>query len=460
MSVSKTVGSFEPFEKMLTNGKYEVKEYQKEGIRWMIERETDDKIKGGILADEMGLGKTIQILGTMLCNGKHRTLIVLPVTLIQQWYDTILKLTGHNCCIVHGNNKPVALGNKPIVITSYSLLKLNQIQEVSWDRVVCDEAHHLRNPKSKKNEYLISIKRKITWFVTGTPIQNKTKDLKTLLSLLGLNDDHMKDLELCKSEFLLKRTKQDVNIKLPDISHHTINVDWCKDSHEVETASALHNVLSFNNFKGQKNNAYDRWVNGMLTDYSTKLRNPLLPLYIKCKQLCTMPTMMKTANIYSSYDDIDIINESIKDTKKVDSVVDHILHSSKSIKKMVFCNFHEEMDYIKTRCISANITAEIIDGRKSMSKKASILSNVPDVLILQIKTCCEGLNLQSYNRIYFVSPQWNPSIEDQAIARCHRIGQDDNVDIFKFKMSHVCNDMLSLDNYIEKVQEKKREIYI
>ena len=47
----------------------------------------------------------------------------------------------------------------------------------------------------------------------------------------------------------------------------------------------------------------------------------------------------------------------------------------------------------------------------------------PDVLILQIKSGCEGLNLQDYNQVYFVSPHWNPAVEDQAIARAYRIGQ-------------------------------------
>ena len=58
-----------------------------------------------------------------------------------------------------------------------------------------------------------------------------------------------------------------------------------------------------------------------------------------------------------------------------------------------------------------------------------------DVLILQIQTCCEGLNLQQFSEVYFVSPDWNPSIEDQAIARCHRFGQTEPVIVFRFTMA-------------------------
>ena len=55
-------------------------------------------------------------------------------------------------------------------------------------------------------------------------------------------------------------------------------------------------------------------------------------------------------------------------------------------------------------------------------------------MILQIMTGCEGLNLQHFNQVYFVSPHWNPAVEDQAVARCHRIGQKKEVKVFRFRM--------------------------
>ena len=55
-----------------------------------------------------------------------------------------------------------------------------------------------------------------------------------------------------------------------------------------------------------------------------------------------------------------------------------------------------------------------------------------DVLIMQIMSGCEGLNLQEYNQIYFTSPHWNPAVEDQAVARAHRIGQKKPVSVFRF----------------------------
>ena len=75
------------------------------------------------------------------------------------------------------------------------------------------------------------------------------------------------------------------------------------------------------------------------------------------------------------------------------------------------------------------------DGEATEKRKEILNSGKYSVLLLQIQTGCEGLNLQEhYNEIYFVSPHWNPAIEDQAVARCHRIGQKKQVDVFRFEM--------------------------
>lgn len=82
----------------------------------------------------------------------------------------------------------------------------------------------------------------------------------------------------------------------------------------------------------------------------------------------------------------------------------------------------------------------------------------PDVCLCQIQTGSEGLNLQHFQEIYFSSPWWNPALEDQAVARAHRIGQEKPVDVFRFVLQNFGNDSKSLDQYCIEVQEKKREI--
>ena len=98
------------------------------------------------------------------------------------------------------------------------------------------------------------------------------------------------------------------------------------------------------------------------------------------------------------------------------------------------------------------------DGRTSQNEREEILMSKTDALILQIQTGCEGLNLQQFKEVYFISPTWNPAVEDQAIARAHRIGQNRPVDVFHFVMEGFGNDTRSLDQYSGLVQQVKRQL--
>jgi SNF2 family DNA or RNA helicase len=103
----------------------------------------------------------------------------------------------------------------------------------------------------------------------------------------------------------------------------------------------------------------------------------------------------------------------------------------------------------------------VIDGTVSASKRKKILDSAYDALILQIQTCSEGLNLQAnYNEIYFVSPHWNPFVEEQAIARCHRIGQTKQVVVFRYEMAGFDREgtTKSLEKYVHEKQGKKKDI--
>jgi SNF2 family DNA or RNA helicase len=134
--------------------------------------------------------------------------------------------------------------------------------------------------------------------------------------------------------------------------------------------------------------------------------------------------------------------------------------------KLIFCHFREEIDEIATRLRNGGMTTvATFDGRTSNGKRFDILNDKNEALILQIQTGCEGLNLQeNYSEIYFISPHWNPAIEDQAIARCHRIGQTKPVFVQRFEMCNFIKeenqeiDTRTIDNYVGQVQTNKRII--
>ena len=145
---------------------------------------------------------------------------------------------------------------------------------------------------------------------------------------------------------------------------------------------------------------------------------------------------------------------------KINAVVDMVVaNKNNGAGKLIFCHYIKEIDVIKCKLLAAGIQkVSTYDGRNS--RNSNVLTDPADVLILQIQTGCEGLNLQeNYSEIYFVSPHWNPSIEDQAIARCHRIGQTKPVFVQRFEMNSFAEDSsVSIDYYVNTVQERKRKI--
>jgi SNF2 family DNA or RNA helicase len=119
------------------------------------------------------------------------------------------------------------------------------------------------------------------------------------------------------------------------------------------------------------------------------------------------------------------------------------------------------MNEIAARLCGEGLQVGMLDGKTNKGLRAKMLSEKKDVLVMQIQTGCEGLNLQdNYNEIYFVSPNWNPYIEDQAIARCHRIGQKKSVFVWRFEMNYfdlgIC--AKNLDKHVIDIQNGKRDM--
>ena len=147
------------------------------------------------------------------------------------------------------------------------------------------------------------------------------------------------------------------------------------------------------------------------------------------------------------------------------TVVDKIVRNRSNRKrKLVFCTYRREIEILAQQLKNEGLNCGVMNGSSTKKQRKVVLSDKTlDVLVVQIQTACEGLNLQHFSEIHFTSPHWNPAVEDQAIARAHRIGQEDKVIVYKYvtvfgDKAEGDEDSTSLDQYCLTIQEKKREL--
>ena len=581
------------FQDFISRAELNYNSYQEEGVKWCIDKEMYDTgiyddfkggtvadLKGGIVADEMGLGKTITILGTMYLNPLHCTIIVVPVALIEQWSKAIKSYLNIDPIIYHGQNKsPFILaeninGETPVVvITTYGVLAqrkpikndgiklrprylvrndyLNSIlYNINWNRIIYDEAHNMRNNSTQKFWSCNMLQSNIKWCVTGTPIQNKLRDVRNLLRLFNIPPKDMKttnQLEVLIETHMLRRTKIQAGINLPPLEITNTSVEWKSDferklnlkfmeyqqkarrryneidfilgddfdhvndmdlnsinssrSNNSESSEELefdlHNndvaLPQFSYDNGMKNNILSileqrqlgvpgtkrqlqaHYRNNHLLDEdieecATLLENNMLTSMIRGRQMCIYPALIlpKLQDHIKENKLSRGINQLENYSSKLDAVVEHIQNNNSINRKIVFCNFKKEMNQIYTRLINSSNGANnsynenniaCYDGSLNHRSRRSIINNHNlKLLIIQIQTACDGLNLQHYNEVYFVSPCWNPSMEDQAIARCHRMGQTKTTKVYRFQMRFDDTQLTNMDDYIELNQRNKRSV--
>ncbi len=474
------------FDSYLKNAGLEKKQYQYDAVKWCLNNEIrsdahrnsrGENIYGGFLADEMGLGKTITMIGLCVTHFVRRTLVVVPVALINQWAEQIKKTTGHNPLVYYGKNvKKITLVDvlkAPIVVTSYSHIQvfLKEIEKkmeldgvpnrgfipvkyigllhrIKWNRIIFDEAHHLRNIKTCLWNGAKMLMAQSRWFVSGTPIQNNIKDICNLLKIMGFpcssyigGSNQIKEIF---DKYLLKRTKKEVGIDIPPINIIEKQIDW-KNEDELRLCEEIHSCFRLTNVSSKKGGLYSNSVQYAIAVLS------------KAKQSCIFPKMLeKDVKPFIAADGY--YKNAVKHSSKLDGIVDFIIsRKDNGNGKIVFCHYKKEIDEIKQRLVDqAALNVVVFDGRTSFDKRMESLNSKCDVLIMQIQTGCEGLNLQeNFSEIYFTTAHWNPFVEEQAIARCHRIGQKKEVYVFKFAMSGFVVDDNDDDNDNDNDNDKR-----
>jgi len=396
--------------------------YQREGVLWMLTMEGQKSgPKGGFLCDEMGLGKSIQLIATMLGNPKPRTLIILPKSIITQWAEEINRFAP-NLTINVFDGPERKMKEADVTLAPYTLLTTKgagadaktPLHMVQWDRVILDEAHEIRNKKSKLFKSVCRIQTQIKWIVTGTPVFNSIEDFVSLCTFLGLSKVVVQGMtNKIKDIYILRRTKEDLSqiserLRLPPCYFENVELEMYPDEKQLYELMFLEAQETIRDaFRdAQSLNAKNMVILECLLRARQCMIHP--PLYLD-------GVAKKTGTQAEKW---------VGRSNKMETLFE-MVKSHPSEKTLIFCQFRGEMNHIQKNMerpvfrIDGSVHKEERVGQIEGFKKAAPGA----VFIIQIKAGGQGLNLQEATRVYITAPSWNPATELQAIGRSHRTGQ-------------------------------------
>lgn len=436
----------------------DLRAYQQQGVQWL---NFLDKLNfGACLADDMGLGKTVQILA-FLATQKAKgittpTLLVLPTTLIFNWKREIEQfLPSFNTLVLEGPNRrdiSEQFEELDIVLISYHnlLTDINRLKKLTFNYVILDESQYIKNPDSQRYKAVNLLRARNRIILTGTPIENNTMDLFAQLSfaipgLLG-NKKYFKDVyttpidafhdrkrkKMLKEKikpFILRRTKRDV---LDDLPAKNELVLYC----EMKTAQRRIYDLYEKEFR--------EFISAKDGDEIKKSPMHVLKGLTKLRQICNSSKLLQSEDL-----------TSVEDSAKIEMLIEQIQHKKDQHKIIVFSQFVSMLHLIKEALDKNGIPSLTLTGQsRNRGQLVSDFQSNEDnrVFLISLKAGGTGLNLTAADVVYLVDPWWNPAVEQQAIDRIYRIGQQKNVTAVRLISPNTVEDK------IQALQQHKKEI--
>jgi len=410
--------------------------HQVESASWL--QQLTDQGWGVHLGDDMGLGKTLSAI-TLLAARPGPHLVVAPMSVIGNWQREIERFAPNLTPRLHyGPGRaadPAQIPNGPrdVAITSHETLVRDQelLCELPWGALVVDEAHVARNPVTLTARALRQIPADRRVALTGTALVNRVGDLWSMFEilnpgLLGRQDafkttyatpieergdqDRLERLNRILAPFTLARAKDDVDLGLPGRTDHVEHVEMTREQAQLYTA------------------ATDAALAGGLGEGMERRAN-ILALLTRLKQVSNHPASCPTLE-----DDGPISGRSGK-LMRADELVD--IARTDGEKTLVFTQY-TEMGRLLCRHYNNRLgqEVELFHGGLSNRARQRVLDRFadpggPDLLVMQLKAGGVGLNLTDASRVIVYDLWWNWAMENQAICRSHRIGQQRHVNVHR-----------------------------
>jgi superfamily II DNA or RNA helicase len=416
----------------------ELRPYQALGVAWLdLLRESG---LGGVLADDMGLGKTVQILALIALeksrgNLVEPALVVAPTSLMTNWCNEAQKFAPElKVLVLHGANRKQrfdSISGHDLVLTTYPLIAWDKeiLLARDWHIAALDEAQTVKNPDAATSRLIRDLKAKHRFCLTGTPMENHLGELWSIMSFANrgyLGDkaafarhwrspiekraDAARAAVLARRvrPFLLRRTKAEVAAELPPKTE----------------------ILETIVLEGSQRDLYD----SIRLSMSAKVRKAIaarglakshiivLEALLRLRQVCCDPALLK-------------LDDGVeRPSAKLDRLMEMVLELlSEGRKIIVFSQFTSMLALIRIRLDAERIRYSLLTG-ETVDRKTAIETfqgGATDVFLVSLKAGGVGLNLTAADTVIIFDPWWNPAVEQQAIDRAHRIGQDKAVFVYR-----------------------------
>ena len=408
-------------------------------------------------------GKTLQVIAVILEDKKEETrklpsIVVSPSSLTLNWKNEIEKFAPSlKSIVIRGSlrerkNLIEKISENDVVITSYDLLKrdidLYIEKNLNFRYIIADEAQYIKNSNTQNAKSLKDLQGETRFALTGTPIENSLAELWSIFDyimpgyLFGYakfkreyetrivkeqDEETMKRLKTMIEPFILRRTKAQVLTELPD---KTITV--MKNEMEGEQEKIYLSYMA---------QTKKEIMQEIETQGFEKSQIKILSLLTRLRQICCHPALF-----IENYK-----GESSKLTQALE-LIENAIEADHKI--LLFSTYTSMFDIIEKELQNRNIEYYKLTGSTKVDERIKMVDDFnknPNIKIflISLKAGGTGLNLTGADLVIHYDPWWNISAENQATDRAYRIGQKNNVQVYKLITKN------SIEEKINELQEKK-----
>jgi superfamily II DNA or RNA helicase len=407
--------------------------YQVEGVAFLAAN------RRALLADDMGLGKTLQaIAAAAWLHGRaevERTLVICPASLKHQWAREIRKFTGQEAQVVTGPAAGRAVQyrrGKGFFVINYELVlrDVSVINEVlSPDLLILDEAQRIKNWRTKIASAVKRIGARYAFVLSGTPLENRLEDLYSLMQVVDqkalgplwryLVDFHITDergkvlgyrnlseLRRRLGPVMLRRDRQLVRDQLPERIESRLDVPLSAAQQELHDA-ALKSAAQY----------------GKIAQ-----RRPLTPV----EQHRLLGALQQARMACDAAGLVDKATEGSPKLDELEGLLDELCREA-GLKAVVFSQWEQMTRMVEQRVRAMGLGCVRLHGGVPTDRRGELIDRFNQDAACQVFISTDaggvGLNLQAASVLINLDIPWNPAVLDQRIARIHRLGQTERVQI-------------------------------